>query len=229
MDTVFDRVVIAVPDLQQATDACARLLGATPEVVATIDAPRAWLALHNTALELVERDVDRGVVEGLVFATATAPAEDAPVSNSLGLALGACDGSRTRAFRESGGAAADVGVDHVVLRTDAAEDCIALFTGQLGIRLALDRTVPQWGGRMLFFRGGKLTLEVIDSGTGDAGGSYFWGVAYQCADIDAFCEGLALRGVERSGVRDGRKPGTRVATVKSDCLDIPTLLIEPAT
>jgi hypothetical protein len=40
---------------------------------------------------------------------------------------------------------------------------------------------------------------------------------------------LAQRGVTLSGIREGRKPGTRVATVKSHCLGIPTLLIEPVT
>ena len=39
---------------------------------------------------------------------------------------------------------------------------------------------------------------------------------------------LASRGVTLTAVRDGRKPGTRVATLKSHDLGIPTLLIEPA-
>jgi hypothetical protein len=98
----------------------------------------------------------------------------------------------------------------------------------LGIRLALDQTVPEWGGRMLFFRAGKLTLEVIDSGSDGPGQDYFWGIAYQCPDIVEIAGQLAERGVELSELRAGRKPGSRVATLKSHNLGIPTLLLEPA-
>jgi hypothetical protein len=56
----------------------------------------------------------------------------------------------------------------------------------------------------------------------------FWGIAFQCRDIERSAAEMMQRGVAVSAVRDGRKPGTRVATVKSSCLDIPTLLIEQA-
>ncbi len=39
---------------------------------------------------------------------------------------------------------------------------------------------------------------------------------------------LRAAGVSLSELRKGRKPGTRVATVKSHCLGLPTLLLEPA-
>ena len=81
---------------------------------------------------------------------------------------------------------------------------------------------------MLFFRTGKLTLEVIESDREQAGSDFFWGIAYQCPNLEEACRELAERGVALSEIRDGRKPGTRVATVKSHCLGIPTLLIEPA-
>ena len=42
------------------------------------------------------------------------------------------------------------------------------------------------------------------------------------------CKKLDSRGVRLSEVRAGRKPGTRVTTLKSRDLGIPTLLIEPA-
>ena len=38
---------------------------------------------------------------------------------------------------------------------------------------------------------------------------------------------LARRGVSLSGIRPGRKPGSLVATVKSHCLGIPTLFLQP--
>ena len=81
---------------------------------------------------------------------------------------------------------------------------------------------------MLFFRAGKLTLEVIESDSEDARGNFFWGIAYQCPDIERASAEFMARGVALSDVRQGRKPGTRVASIKSHCLQIPTLLIEPA-
>ena len=81
---------------------------------------------------------------------------------------------------------------------------------------------------MLFFRVGKLTLEVIESGPDTTAGDHFWGIAFQCPDIDRSAGEMVRRGVAVSSIRDGRKPGTRVASVKSSCLAIPTLLIEPA-
>jgi len=227
--TAFDRISIAVPDLSAAVDEYRILLGTAPARPATAAGPRAWLALTNTLVELVPRDVDRAAVEGLVLSGTSAGADDVPLPNALGLALMQCDGSRSRAFRRGGIAGTDLAVDHVVLRTDDAAACIELFEGQLGIRLALDRTVPEWGGRMLFFRAGKLTLEVIEALDNTRPGSAFWGIAYQCADIDAFCRVLDERGVAHSAVRDGRKPGTRVASIKSHCLGIPTLVIEQGT
>ena len=118
-------------------------------------------------------------------------------------------------------------VDHVVLRTTDADDCIRLFGKDLGMRLALDQSVPEWGGRMLFFRCGKLTLEVIQSDD-PPDRDAFWGISYHCQDLSRTLEGLDAAGVAHSGERLGRKPGTRVATVKSHTLGIPTLLIGPS-
>ena len=109
-----------------------------------------------------------------------------------------------------------------------AEACIDLFRDQLGIRLALDKNVEAWGGRMLFFRGGKMTLEVIESSTDGQEENVFWGVAYQCPSLAERVKVLQDAGVQVSALRDGRKPGTRVATLKSHDLGIPTLLIQPA-
>jgi catechol 2,3-dioxygenase-like lactoylglutathione lyase family enzyme len=123
----------------------------------------------------------------------------------------------------------NIAVDHLVLRAVDADRCIALFNGELGIRLALDQDVPEWGGRMLFFRAGKLTLEVIANQAADsAEANTFWGMTFQVPDIDAMAAKLAAAGVELSAVRKGRKPGTRVATVHSHCLGLPTLLLQPA-
>ncbi|MEM8497405.1 MAG: VOC family protein [Pseudomonadota bacterium] len=117
-------------------------------------------------------------------------------------------------------------VDHVVLRTAEAEDCIRLFRDDLGMRLALDQTVEEWGGRMLFFREGAMTLEVAENGGKRPPKDFFWGICYRCGDIESTRANLVSRGVSMTEVREGRKPGTRVATFKSHVGGIPSLLIE---
>ncbi|MEH6571011.1 MAG: hypothetical protein V7709_18170, partial [Halioglobus sp.] len=83
-------------------------------------------------------------------------------------------------------------------------------------------------GRMLFFRTGGITLEVIEAQGQEPGADYFWGIALQCKNIEHSVTELTQRGVLASEVREGRKPGTRVASIKSHTLRIPMLLIEQA-
>ena len=119
-------------------------------------------------------------------------------------------------------------VDHVVLYTNDAPACLKLFQADLSMRLALDKSVPEWGGRMLFFRCGKLTLEIISPTKPFNGADYFWGLAYQVVDIDKTHKRLSNQGISVSAVRKGRKQNTRVMTVKSHHLGVPTLLVEPS-
>lgn len=226
----FDRIVLAVPDINDAVAQYRRLFGVPALPPGPGGAGTGWLALANTVIALEEAPVERAGIRGLVFTTPEGGAEDRPVPNAAGLDLATCDGSVSAAFRECADTLPPaLRVDHVVLRTADAEASVGLFARQLGIRLALDRTVPEWGGRMLFFRAGKLTLEVIEPDSPPVQADHFWGIAYQCPDLEEEAARLRREGVDLSPVRPGRKPGTRVATVKSHCLGIPTLLIEPAT
>ena len=232
MGSVFDRIVIAVPDLTAAVAQYQQLLGVAPyRITNARGLPAAWIGLPNTILELVTGEVHQPCIQGLVFSAEAGADGDRPVPNSLQLDITLCDGQAALDFRQDQVEAQLTGlrVDHLVLRTGDADACIDLFAGTLGMRLALDKTVPEWGGRMLFFRAGKLTLEVIESDRDSTAANSFWGIAFACEDISQMSGILAQRGVALSDIRDGRKPGTRVATVKSHCLGIPTLLIEPAT
>lgn len=226
----FDRIVIGVPDLAGAVDQLAVLLGGAARQPPDVGGePSAWLDMTNTVLELVQREVNAAVIEGLVLLDRESNAADSGVANPLGLNVAVCDGSRSARFRSLyPSAVAECSVDHLVLRTGDAQACIALFGVGLGLRLALDRTVPEWGGRMVFFRAGKMTLEIVEPQDGSVAGSDFWGIAYRHPDLNALGGALQARGARISAVREGRKPGTRVATVRSHCLGIPTLLIEPA-
>ncbi|MDG1065927.1 MAG: VOC family protein [Luminiphilus sp.] len=116
-------------------------------------------------------------------------------------------------------------VDHVVVQTRDADAAKRFYGEQLGIRLALEQEVPQWGGTQLFFRASSMSIEVIASEKSEAMDN-LWGLALKTADIDATQQRLNEAGIEVSEVRDGRKKGTRVCTVKSHALNVPTLLIE---
>ena len=113
----------------------------------------------------------------------------------------------------------------MVVQTQDAQAAKRFYGDQLGIRLALEQEVPQWGGTQLFFRASSMSIEVIASKKSEAMDS-LWGLALKTADIDATRQRLYETGIEVSEVREGRKKGTQVCTVKSHVLDIPTLLIE---
>ena len=227
MVNTFDRIVIAVPALQAAVKEYQQLLGTPVLQEARNEPPSAWFVLPNTVIELVQSSTDPAVISGIVFGSETSPVGDEGVANTLGLDIRLCSGASTsdHRARQPDIEVGDFRVDHLVLRTTSAAECIELFGRQLGIRLALDQSVPEWGGRMLFFRAGKLTLEVIESHREKPEKDYFWGIAYQCADLEQTAARLSERGVALSEIRAGRKQGTVVATVKSHCLGIPTLLI----
>ena len=123
------------------------------------------------------------------------------------------------------GAGAVTAVDHVVVQTKSAEAARKFYGDQLGIRLALEQHVPDWGGTQLFFRTNSMSVEVL--ATEKAGDDdRLWGLALKTDDIEATQKRLSDAGIAVSEVRDGRKPGTKVCTAKSHVLDVPTLLIE---
>lgn len=122
-------------------------------------------------------------------------------------------------------------LDHLVINTPNPDRTVATYGARLDLRLALDRTAEQWKTRFLFFRLGELTLEIIHrldaeqaSGAPDA----IWGITWETQDLDAAHARLTNAGVTVSEVRTGRKPGSRVFTVKSGTLGIPTLFIAHA-
>lgn len=118
-------------------------------------------------------------------------------------------------------------MDHVVVSTADPERAAALYGARLGLDMALDRSHPDWG-RLMFFRCGDLIVEVVHRpGTdSDALQDKLWGMSWRVADIDATRARLASAGVDVSEVRVGRKPGTRVLTVRGGTCGIPTLLME---
>ena len=117
-------------------------------------------------------------------------------------------------------------LDHVVINTNDPEGLISLYRDTYGIRLAVDQTVEKWGGRMLFFRLNHTTLEVIGKEDSKEPQDSLWGLAWVVKDIKVTFDRLISEGVEVTEVKEGRKPNTLVATVKSHTCNIPTLLIQ---
>ena len=116
-------------------------------------------------------------------------------------------------------------MDHVVVSSADPERAAALYGARLGLDMALDRSHPDWG-RLMFFRCGDLIVEVVHRPDANADKDKLWGLSWRVADIDATRARLASAGIDVSDVRTGRKPGTRVLTVRNGTCGIPTLLVE---
>ena len=118
-------------------------------------------------------------------------------------------------------------MDHVVVATGDPEQAAALYGARLGLDMRFDRSHPDWG-RLMFFRCGDLVVEVVHRPGNDldATRDRLWGLSWRVADADGTRARLAAAGVDVSEVRTGRKPGTRVLTVRSGTCGIPTLLVE---
>ena len=94
----------------------------------------------------------------------------------------------------------------------------------------LDKTEPRWGARLMFFRCGDLTVEVVHNLADEPSDTpdKLWGLSWRVANIEAANARLKSSGFDVSELRPGRKPGTRVFTVRNNTLGVPTLMIEAA-
>jgi catechol 2,3-dioxygenase-like lactoylglutathione lyase family enzyme len=135
------------------------------------------------------------------------------------------EGERPRSA--ASGAAPVVGLDHIVVATDDSERAAALYGARLGLDMALDRTHQDWG-QLMFFRCGDLIVEVVRRPVagGDAAHDKLWGLSWRVGDIEAARARLLAAGVDVSEARSGRKPGTRVMSVRSGTCGVQTLFLE---
>ncbi|MET0390048.1 MAG: VOC family protein [Polyangiales bacterium] len=115
-----------------------------------------------------------------------------------------------------------VALDHVVVRSADLDAAVALYRDGLGIRLALDKQLANT--RMLFFRVGGVTLEVVSDVTSGAQDT-FYGAAYRVNDLEAAQQRMQRAGLDVSDVRAGRKAGTFVFSVRQGTSGVPTLII----
>ena len=115
--------------------------------------------------------------------------------------------------------------NQIIIYTPDVEYLRNLFTEKLGIRLALDK-VFNFGEkdiRMMFFRIGGVTLEVIENP--DSESLSYGGVGWHSENISKCHKRLIDSNFELSEIRKGRKPGTVVATVRNAPLKMPTIII----
>ena len=196
------------------------------------DAARAELAAHGLEPAPVTPGLGRDADSGLIRRWRTALL---PLARTRGVQLWAIEHGTPDLRPEAApvGAADAVvsGIDHAVVQTADADAAIALYRDGLGLRLALDRSFPDWGTRLVFLRVGGVTIELAqplrDSDL-PPDTDRLWGLSWRVPDADAARARLAAAGVDVSEVRAGRKPGTRVVSVKNGTCGVPTLLIEAA-
>lgn len=201
------------------------LVISTPDVAA---AQQAWRRLGHVDREVELREGEAGLTAVVLGVEDVAATERLLQRRGLVGDVGGFTvaGLTWRLAPFVGGEEIDLVLDHVVVRTGDAERAAADLGARLGLDLRLDRRLTEHGFRGLFFRCGDAVVEVaapIDP-TGDP--DSFGGLAWRSTDIEATRDRLVASGVDVSQARTGRKPGTRVATVRDRALGTPTLLIE---
>ncbi len=247
MITAFHSLVIASHDLAKDAASTARLLGVSPTDSADTHSGVRF-DLGNVALALIESEGREGLVQtqfsvadgtrwarrlkNLGLADAAAGPREKPDTSALhirsrGLDLGFTE--HQRRVPEAANLSCLNGVDHVVVSTDNPDGCAALFGARLGLDMRLDLTRPDWNARLMFFRVGDAILEIVQStdmpSPADQDG--FFGISWRTADAETSRTRLHDAGFSVSEVRDGRKPGSRVFTVRDAPCGVPTLVIQP--
>jgi catechol 2,3-dioxygenase-like lactoylglutathione lyase family enzyme len=134
-------------------------------------------------------------------------------------------------YKPAGNAAVSA-LDHVVVNTPQPERAAALYGARLGLRMALDRSNPDWDARLIFFRIGDVTVEIahkISNGVSNAPDKLF-GLTWRVPDIEAAHARIMAAGLPLTAIRAGRRPGTQVFSVREGTLGVPTLILgeEPA-
>ena len=239
MIDALDHLTLRASFLKGAVGAYETLLGR--------QASEARVRVGNVGLEIAD-DSSTAQLAAMVFATSSL--EDAArllerravsverLGDRLVLSTAATHGvpialvERTDARQpspllKSSEAASITALDHVVIRSPNPERAIGLYAGRLGLDFRLDRSNPDWGSRLLFFRCGDLVVEIahdLKKGVSDAP-DQLWGLSWRTPDIARANERLKKAGVDVSAPRDGRRPGSQVFTVQSHTANVPTIVI----
>jgi catechol 2,3-dioxygenase-like lactoylglutathione lyase family enzyme len=207
-------------------------------IAAQLKARGEGLASVSFRVDDLDRAARRASQVGLGPGAIGAGGEGEETWRTVRLDDAACAGVKTFLIERDGApppkdapaAGAIDGLDHLVIRTPSAERAAAHYGARLGLDMRMDRAAPEWGARMMFFRAGDLIVEVVSLlEPGDAAGDdRLWGLSWRTADLDAAHARLAGAGLDVSEARVGRKPGTRVFTVRDRTVGVPTLVLASA-
>ncbi|MFT3808859.1 MAG: VOC family protein [Micropepsaceae bacterium] len=251
MITALDHIVLITPDLEAGIAAYRTVLAREP--VSRSNAS-AIFTTGNTALELLGPETG-GVTAALAtqgegLASLCFAVDDLARAHTKlerrGLNPGEIAGDHFRTDKtlthgirhffirrdtplpaSTAAAGAVAALDHVVIATPNPDRAAALYGARLGLHMALDRTNPAWGMRLMFFRCGDLIVEIahrLDT-TDTSAPDSFYGLTWRTDDLDAAHTRLAAAGLDVSNICTGRKPGSRVFSLKNGTLNVPTLFI----
>jgi catechol 2,3-dioxygenase-like lactoylglutathione lyase family enzyme len=259
MITALAQISIGVSDIESATAAMSRLFAREPSLgeedavfqlantrlaltmseqgdgLSAItfevdDATKAFRAAERRALApqqpvaFAESDTDGAIREGHAI--------DLDVAATFGVPLKLVHYAKNQSpLSPQTSESAITGLDHIVIRTTHPSRAAALYGARLGLDMRLDRTEPKWGSRFMFFRCADLIVEVVYDLKDEPSDApdRVWGLSWRTTNADATQSRLKASGLNVSDVRPGRKPGTRVFTVRDNTLGIPTLIVEPST
>lgn len=190
------------------------------------DLPKMHRRLSRLALQ-PDTITDGGSTDEATGAPLNWQRTRAATSAAYGVRLFFLQMAQERPRAQVSGDAPILGLDHVVVSTHQPERAAALYGARLGLDMALDRSRPDWG-RLMFFRCGDLIVEIVQRpGQNDlTKDDHVWGLSWRAGDLDTTRARLLAAGVQVSDIRIGRKPGTRVMTVKSGTCGVPTVLLE---
>lgn len=254
MITALDSIKLLAADIASAAAAMKRLLGravTAGEESATVrlanmaldlqlsEDGREGLAGLAFAVENVEhahricerRALKPGTPTAFAEADATGMREgrhiDLDVAATFGVPVSLVEYAKAPQPARNAEEGAITGLDHVVVRTTHPNRAAALYGARLGLDMRLDRTEPKWGARLMFFRAGDLIIEVVHNLADEPSDTpdKLWGLSWRAANIEATHARLKASAFDVSEIRPGRKPGTRVFTVRNNTLGVPTLVI----
>ena len=123
------------------------------------------------------------------------------------------------------------GLDYLVMATSEPVRALAHYGAKLGLELRSDRSDPTAQVRLMVLQVGASGIEIVQRAQGaDAQhGDRLWGLTWRTLDIEAAHARLCAAGLDVSEVRAGRRPGTRVFTVRTQTLGVPTLVVQNPT
>jgi catechol 2,3-dioxygenase-like lactoylglutathione lyase family enzyme len=246
MISKLDAVVVEVNDLAAAVHDYEALTGVTGVLEQFRGDDSACFQLTNMRLRLVTTGGRQGLKQMAFQSDDLAAAKRRLKSMGISVIEAESDddflslsSDTTRGIRLAVTAATDstvlsdapnpliAGLDHAVIASGDGDYTAALLSGRLQLDMRLDLTNPDWDSRLMFFRCGDLIVEVYQplSKPLPVEQDRFFGLSWRTDNIDETHGLLSARGFDVSPVKAGRKPGTRVCTVRDKTHGVPTLIL----